>query len=140
FIINLDEMETLNRADIGFLKSLMTQKDIELRKPYGYSEERFKRRSSFIGSINKMEFLNDPTGSRRCLCFAVEKINYEHNIDMNKVLAQALYLFNKGEKDWFDKAEIEIITQSNMKVTFQPLDEHLILGNYVFCSKEVPDK
>src|SRR5690606_6893412 len=39
FIINLDEMETLNRDDIGFLKSLMTQKDIELRKPYGYFEE-----------------------------------------------------------------------------------------------------
>ena len=82
-----------NRDEIGFLKSLMTQKDVELRKPYGYFEEHYKRRSSFIGSINRLEFLNDPTGSRRFLCFAVEKINYEHDIDMDGVYAQALYLF-----------------------------------------------
>jgi len=140
FIINLDEMETLNRGDIGFLKSLMTQKDLELRKPYGVFEEQFKRRSSFIGSINKMEFLNDPTGSRRFLCFAVEKINYEHNINLDKVFAQALYLFNKGEKYWFDKAEIESITQNNMKFTFQPLEEQLILEKYEPCGKDDPDK
>ena len=140
FIINLDELETLNRDEIGFLKSLMTQKDVELRKPYGYFEERYKRRSSFIGSINKLEFLNDPTGSRRFLCFAVEKINYEHDIDMNGVYAQALYLFNKGEKYWFNKPDIEKIVENNHKFTFQPLEEQLILERYESCSKEDAEK
>jgi hypothetical protein len=140
FIINLDELETLNREEIGFLKSLMTQKDVELRKPYGYFEEHYKRRSSFIGSINKLEFLNDPTGSRRFLCFAVEKINYQHDVDIDGIWAQALNLFNKSEKYWFDKAESERITENNLKFTFQPLEEQLILEKYETCEKDDPDK
>ncbi|MDO8548913.1 MAG: VapE family protein, partial [Ignavibacteria bacterium] len=140
FIINLDELETLNREEIGFLKSLMTQKDVELRKPYGYFEEHYKRRSSFIGSINKLEFLNDPTGSRRFLCFAVEKIDYEHDIDIDGVYAQALYLFNKGEKYWFNKSENNSITENNIKFTFQPLEEQLILEKYELCGKDDPER
>lgn len=140
FIINLDELETLNRDEIGFLKSLMTQKDVELRKPYGYYEDRYKRRSSFIGSINKMEFLNDPTGSRRFLCFAVEKIDYEHNVDIDMVYSQALHSYNKGERYWFDKSENDRITQNNLKFTFQPLEEQLILERYEPCGKDDPER
>ena len=139
FLINLDELETLNRDEIGFLKSLMTQKDVELRKPYAYFEEHYKRRSSFIGSINKLEFLNDPTGSRRFLCFAVEKIDYEHDVDIDGVYAQALYLFNRGEQYWFNKSENDSITENNLKFTFQPLEEQLILEKYEPCDKKNPD-
>ncbi len=140
FIINLDELETLNRDEIGFLKTMMTQKDVELRRPYGYFEYRYKRRSSFIGSVNKLEFLNDPSGSRRFLCFAAKVIDYEHNIDMDKVYAQALHLYRKGERYWFNKAEADIITENNRKFTFQPFEEQLILEKYDACEKDDPEQ
>jgi len=140
FIINLDELETLNRDEIGFLKSLMTQKDVELRRPYGYYEERYKRRSSFIGSVNKMEFLSDPSGSRRFLCIGTKKIDYEHNIDIDKVYAQALYLYRNGEKYWFSKTEADSITKNNLRFTFQPFEEQLILEKYERCKKGDPEE
>lgn len=130
FIIDLDELETLNREEIGFLKSLMTQKEIQIRKPYGHYEEKFIRRSSFIGSVNKSEFLNDMTGSRRFLCFEVKNIEADHGIDVNKVFSQALQLYNNGEQYWFDKNEADEITKQNEKFTFRSMEEEKILDKY----------
>lgn len=139
FLINLDELETLNRDEIGFLKSLMTQKELQLRKPYGYFEEIYKRRSSFAGSINKLEFLNDPTGSRRFLCFSVIEVDYEHGIDMDMVFSQVMHLYSHGEAYWFNKAESDKITANNMKFTFQPFEEQLVLEKFESCAKDDPD-
>lgn len=140
FIINLDELETLNRDEIGFLKSLMTQKELQLRKPYGYFEEIYKRRSSFAGSINKLEFLNDPTGSRRFLCFSVTEVDYQHEINMDMVYSQVMHLYCHGDDSyWFNKAESDQITANNMKFTFQPFEEQLVLAKYEPCEKDDPD-
>lgn len=136
FIIDLDELETLNREEIGFLKSLMTQKEIQIRKPYGHYEEKYIRRSSFIGSVNKREFLNDMTGSRRFLCFEVKNIIADHGIDMDKVFSQALYLYNNGEQYWFDKSEADEITKQNEKFTFRSMEEEKILDKYEQTSRD----
>ena len=136
FIIDLDELETLNREETGFLKSLMTQKEIQIRKPYGHYEEKFIRRSSFIGSVNKREFLNDMTGSRRFLCFEVKNIKADHGIDVNKVFSQALRLYNSGEQYWFDKSEADEITKQNEKFTFRSMEEEKILDKYEPTSRD----
>lgn len=138
FIIDLDELETLNREEIGFLKSLMTQKEIQIRKPYGHYEEKYIRRSSFIGSVNKKEFLNDMTGTRRFLCFEVESINADHSINMNNVFAQALQLYRNNYEYWFDKNDSDEITRRNEKFTFRPIEEEKILEKYEPIKKDEP--
>ena len=55
-----------------------------MRKAYGHNNENMPRRASFAGSVNTAQFLNDTTGSRRFLCFEVEHIEYNHEIDINK--------------------------------------------------------
>lgn len=126
FLINLDELETAARGEIGHLKSLMTQKTLQLRRPYGRLTENYIRRSSFVGSVNKLEFLNDPTGGRRFLTFSTSTILYEHDIDIDKVWTQALYLFRNGERYWFAPDEIKEINARNDAYRFKTKEESLV--------------
>jgi predicted P-loop ATPase len=79
-LINLDELENLNRSEIGSLKEIITKTQIRMRKAYGHNNETMPRRASFAGSVNTAQFLNDSTGSRRFLCFELEGIQYQHDV------------------------------------------------------------
>lgn len=126
-LINLDELENLNRSEIGSLKEIITKTHIRMRKAYGHNNENMPRRASFAGSVNTAQFLNDTTGSRRFLCFEVEHIEYSHNIDINKVYAQALQLKEDGFRHWFNQEEIKEINQNNEQYQLRSPEEELLL-------------
>ena len=126
-LINLDELETLRKADIGALKTIMTLPGIKVRRPYDRLPQNMIRRASFVGSINQGEFLDDPTGSRRFLTFQVESVNVSAMPDMNKVMAQAYALFVDGERWWFDEAEIDQINKRNLSFSICGHEEELLL-------------
>lgn len=130
FLINLDELETAARGEIGHLKSLMTQKYLQLRRPYGRLTENYIRRSSFIGSVNKTEFLNDPTGGRRFLTFSTSTILYEHDINIDGVWTQALHLFRNKERYWFAPDEIKEINARNDIYRFKTKEESLVAQKF----------
>ena len=136
FIINLDELEGFDRDDISYLKALMTQKIIEIRKPYGHYELKTLRRSSICGSVNKTAFINDITGTRRFLVFSTEKIDYDHSIDMNKVWAQALYLYQHGERYWFDTKEVAELDVKNDDYKVVSMEEELLTSKFETCNDE----
>ena len=126
-LINLDELENLNRSEIGSLKEIITKTHIRMRKAYGHNNENLPRRASFAGSVNTAQFLNDTTGSRRFLCFEVEHIEYTHDIDINKVYAQALQLKEDGFRHWFNQEEIKEINANNEQYQIMSPEEELLL-------------
>ncbi|QIY82677.1 virulence-associated E family protein [Chryseobacterium sp. NEB161] len=126
-LINLDELENLNRSEIGSLKEIITKTHIRMRKAYGHNNENMPRRASFAGSVNTSQFLNDTTGSRRFLCFEVEHIEYTHNIDIHKVYAQALQLHKSGFRHWFNQEEIKEINANNEQYQLRSPEEELLL-------------
>lgn len=126
-LINLDELENLNRSEIGSLKEIITKTQIRMRKAYGHNNETMPRRASFAGSVNTAQFLNDSTGSRRFLCFELEEIQYQHEVDINMAFSQALYLFKTGFRFWFDQEEIKSITESNEQYQLRSPEEELLL-------------
>ena len=126
-LINLDELENLNRSEIGSLKEIITKTHIRMRKAYGHNNENLPRRASFAGSVNTAQFLNDTTGSRRFLCFEVEHIEYTHDIDINKVYAQAMQLKEDGFRHWFNQEEIKEINQNNEQYQLRSPEEELLL-------------
>ena len=126
-LINLDELENLNRSEIGSLKEIITKTHIRMRKAYGHNNENMPRRASFAGSVNTAQFLNDTTGSRRFLCFEVEHIEYTHDIDINKVYSQALKLKEEGFRHWFNQEEIKEINQNNEQYQLRSPEEELLL-------------
>lgn len=135
-LINLDELENLNRTEIGSLKELITKTHIRMRKAYGHNNENMPRRASFAGSVNTAQFLNDTTGSRRFLCFEVEHIEYQHEIDINLCYAQAYKLFQAGFRHWFNQEEIKEINANNEQYQIMSPEEELLLTWYEPATKE----
>jgi hypothetical protein len=135
-LINLDELENLNRSEIGSLKEIITKTQIRMRKAYGHNNETMPRRASFAGSVNTAQFLNDSTGSRRFLCFELEGIKYQHNVDINMAFSQALFLFKSGFRYWFDQEEIKNITENNEQYQLHSPEEELLLTWFEPCERE----
>ncbi len=135
-LINLDELENLNRSEIGSLKEIITKTQIRMRKAYGHNNETMPRRASFAGSVNTAQFLNDSTGSRRFLCFELEGIQYQHEVDINLAFSQALFLFKSGFRYWFDQEEIKSITENNEQYQLRSPEEELLLTWFSPCEKE----
>jgi len=135
-LINLDELENLNRSEIGSLKEIITKTQIRMRKAYGHNNETMPRRASFAGSVNTAQFLNDSTGSRRFLCFELEGIQYQHEVDIDNVFSQALYLFKSGFRHWFDQEEIKNITENNEQYQLRSPEEELLLTWFEPCDRQ----
>ncbi|TZF83927.1 virulence-associated E family protein [Pedobacter sp. BS3] len=135
-LINLDELENLNRTEIGTLKELITKTHIRMRKAYGHNNETLPRRASFAGSVNTAQFLNDTTGSRRFLCFEVEHIEYTHNIDINNAYAQARQLYKDDFRYWFNQEEIKEINLNNEQYQIRSPEEELLLTWFEIADRD----
>ncbi|OWR13763.1 VapE domain-containing protein [Chryseobacterium sp. VAUSW3] len=135
-LINLDELENLNRTEIGSLKELITKTHIRMRKAYGHNNENMPRRASFAGSVNTAQFLNDTTGSRRFLCFELENIEYQHEVDINLCYAQALKLYKDGFRHWFNQEEIKDINANNEQYPLMSPEEELLLTWFEPATRE----
>ena len=135
-LINLDELENLNRTEIGTLKELITKTHIRMRKAYGHNNETLPRRASFAGSVNTAQFLNDTTGSRRFLCFEVEHIEYTHTIDINSAYAQARQLYKDGFRYWFNQEEIKEINLNNEQYQIRSPEEELLLTWFEIADRD----
>ena len=134
-LMNLDELGVLNTTKLNQLKELVTKKDIRLRKAYNITIENYVRRASFCGSANEKQFLTDTTGNRRFLCFDAKDINYQHNINLDMVYAQALYLFKNGYKFYFTQEDIKEINTHTDNFRVMTLEEEVLLTHM----KPVPD-
>ena len=102
-IAELGEIDaTFKAADVSSLKSFLSRPVDSIRKPYARNPVVRHRMTCFMGSVNRMEFLVDATGSRRFWPVALKadcKLDWDHGIDMQQVFAQAQVLWAEGE-DW----------------------------------------
>jgi predicted P-loop ATPase len=135
-LINMDELESMSKSQIGELKELITKQAVRIRRAYGFHVENMVRRASFAGSVNDKEFLNDTTGNRRFLCFEVSDIEYAKKVDMDLVYAQAYALFRSGFQFWFDATEIAEISANNEQFQNVPFEEELLMSYYEPVPKE----
>ena len=89
-----------------------------------------------MGSVNTSQFLNDTTGSRRFLCFDVSSIQYDHQVDVANVYAQALALVKEGFRFYFDRDEIIRITSNNEQYQIRSPEEELLLTWFDIADRE----
>src|SRR5690606_5996896 len=103
FIINLEELQGLNRQDTDKVKALISLQTVNDRLPFDKKNSFMHRTCSFVGSTNKSEFLIDETGNVRWIVFELfgtidyETYNKEFNVD--NFWSQAYYIF-KNEPDF----------------------------------------
>ena len=132
FIINLDELTVLAKTDIDRIKKTFAIDEVNARLPYDKSESILKRIGNFVGSTNNSEFLNDPTGSVRWLCFEIENINWEYSkvVNMDLVYSQAYSLFKSGFDYKVTPEELAENEKSNEKHTVQTKEMSAILEHF----------
>ena len=115
-MINIDEFDKTTNSQQIVLKYLLSSAEVKFRPPYGKTIKQFRRYTSFIGTTNQQKPLVDPTGSRRFVCVEIksgENIDFEDNLNHRQLFAQALYLFNNGERFWLDNDEIATLIKEN---------------------------
>ena len=116
-LINIDEFDKTTSSQQIVLKYLLSSSDVKFRPPYGKTIKQYRRYTSFIGTTNQQQPLVDPTGSRRFVCVGIpagRNIDFTDNLDHRQLYAQALHLFNKGERFWLEDDEIQTLIEENV--------------------------
>lgn len=108
FIINLDDqLRNLMKKDSETMKTLITQPEISIRRPFAKFHETLPRIGNFLASINGEEFLAE-NQNRRFLPFRVRGIDIEKakSLNMDEVWKEAYVLWKNGVKYWWNEEEL----------------------------------
>ena len=114
--------------ELNKLKAAMTMPSINERAAYAHYHENRPHLASFCGTGNSVQFLSDPTGTRRWLPFEVESIESPLTTPFNYegIYSQAYALYRQGFRYWFDKNEITLLSQHNRQFETPRLEVELV--------------
>ncbi len=120
WIVELGEIgATFRKSDIDALKAFITRDHDTMRRPYGIGDKRYPRRTALIASVDQTIYLHDTAGNRRFWTIPCTAINSYHNIDMQQLWAEVLYLVENGES-WQlhpdEKEHIKRINEEHMQI------------------------
>ncbi|MDI7397589.1 VapE family protein [Cronobacter dublinensis] len=131
WLVELGEIgATFSKSDIESLKAFLSKDKDELRPAYARAANRYQRRTAFFGSVNNVQFLMDDTNNRRFWPIQVAAVNYQHNINMQQVWAEALARINVGETWHLDQQENRVIGEHNDAFRSKDRIEEMILSMY----------
>lgn len=121
WIYELAELDSIRRRENTQVKSFMASRFDTFVPPYGRHTVRIRRHCVMCGTTNKVQFLNDPTGSRRYWPVRVGVIDLDWIEDnRDQIWAEAVVAFKAGEKWWFG-SEGEMALQDASE-SFQEVD------------------
>ena len=112
-LINLDEYDKLSPRKLPLLKNLMQMTSLHYRKAHRAQYSHLPRMASFIGTSNRKDLLNDPTGSRRYLCIEVNEKIDNTPVEHKQLFAQLKAELSHGERYWFDAEEEKVLMKHN---------------------------
>ena len=109
WIYELAELETITgKKEAGAIKCLLSGSTDKFRAPYGSAMEDHDRKSIFVATCNRRDFLRDETGSRRYWVIPVPNAMHE-KIDVTELLKDrdaiwktAVIAYANGEKPFLD--------------------------------------
>ncbi len=110
------EIDGMNKHDASHVKRFLTSKVDKYRPPYARSTVSRPRQTVIVASVNKFEFINDPTGGRRFVPVIVGRANPKWIEERRDQLwAEALYLYRLHEANpddprghwWYEGASAE---------------------------------
>jgi predicted P-loop ATPase len=131
WILEYSEFETVyKRKEVEQLKAFLSSRIDSIRKPYGRAVEDFPRTSIFVGTTNRQEFLQDPTGERRYWVIAVQqRIPIELlNHERDRIWGEAVRLYRAGINWWLGSEEDAVLAKVNQGWQVSDLWESAILG------------
>lgn len=143
FLVNFDELAGFSKQEVSKIKAFFSESQIKVRLPYDKKDSVMMRKASFVGSTNKREFLVDETGNVRWLVFEVLSINHDNGgpngyraVDINKVWAQAFYLFMSGYPVQLSPEELKHSELNNEKYARTTTEFELLISHFEPSSKD----
>ena len=130
WILEYSEFETVyKRKEVEQLKAFLSSRIDSIRKPYGRAVEDFPRTSIFVGTTNRQEFLQDPTGERRYWVIAVQQRVPIELLDQerDRIWGEAVRLYQAGAKWWLEPEEDTALAKVNQGWQVSDLWESAIL-------------
>jgi predicted P-loop ATPase len=113
WIIEIAELDALNRASTATTKSYITRRFDRFRPPYGKYVGSLPRQCIFAGSINPPtdgRYLKDPTGARRYWPFPCGRIDLTAlERDHGQLWAEAVHRYRADEPWWLETPELEAL-------------------------------
>lgn len=138
WFVNIDDqLETIFGKDFNSMKAIITAPFVTNRKAWHRLTRKRKRVCNFMGSVNNPHFLTD-VENRRYLVFTAENIDFDIQIDMDKVWAQALHLLNQGFHYWFSKEEMQQLNKINELYRQVSVEEEWLMKLFEPCEPTDP--
>ena len=131
WLVELGEIDaTFRKSDVAALKSFLTSDRDVLRRAYARKESAFARRTVFFASVNPKNYLHDDTGNRRYWTIECERLDHDHNVNMQQVWAQIYeQLFVPGESWFLTASEMALLNDHNEDFTvIDPIEELITNG------------
>jgi len=118
-MVELSELDGIFRkSDISHMKAFISREVDSIRAPYERRALVRPRMTVFCGSVNDAEFLNDGTGSRRFWPVQVDRIDWDADIDLEQLWAQAYAL-------WQENSDFNLTPEEDAERMFIAETEHL---------------
>lgn len=115
WIVELGELESSFRRELGTLKAFITQKEDKIRPPYARTDIYYPRQTVFAATVNERNFLKDATGNSRFWTIPVDALDYQHDIDMQQLFAELLVELDAGAIWWLTPDEEAQLTEANLE-------------------------
>ena len=119
-LINMDEFDRYPASVMPSLKNYMQMNSSNFRKIRTNRFLNLPRVASFIGTSNRRDLLTDPTGSRRFLCWEVERNIDCSPIPHDQLFAQLRHQLDQGEPTYLTsewEREVEEHNQTYQRVS-----------------------
>lgn len=120
-LVEWGELDSTLKGEQAKLKQFITATNDEYRASYGRYNEKYPRLTSYIGTVNKVDFLKDETGSRRFWILPVKKIDIDRlsEIDICKFWGYIYTLFLNDEEYWLNDEDMIIMKELNRDYSFE---------------------
>jgi predicted P-loop ATPase len=126
WVIELAELDSLSRGEVGAIKAFMSRGTDRFRPPYGKRLLESPRQCIFAGSVNHSTYLRDETGGRRFWPVACTDIQIEDLArDRDQLWAEAVQQYRAGVPWWLDTHELNRAAESEQRDRYEgdPWDE-----------------
>ncbi len=141
WILEIAEMQTLDRTNVNAAKGFMTQRSDYYRAAYGEEPKDYPRQCAFFGTSNDYECLRDDTGGRRFWPVQTDMQPRRKNVstdlpaERDQIWAEAVMYWRMGETLYLPPEQEAVAAQIQEDHREAHPWEDTIIG---FVSREVP--
>ena len=132
----LGELEaSLSINSVSAMKAFLSRYEDSIRRPYGLSASKRKRRTSFCASVNGTGFLADMTGNRRYWVVEVGRIDWSWQDDwIRQCWAEAWCMYANGYAWWPKEQAVKLLTESSKRFQASSPWTEILRGHFEWAA------